>query len=183
MNTRENSYTQTRAIRANITGSIAAGDWQPGDRLPTERVLAAEYGIARNTVRALLHELEREGAIVRHVGKGSFVADKGGTGKSLSAPSIADASPSDFDVMRKCLERGEAARSWREFEQWDAAFHEALAKATKNHAVIDILKSINIIRDAPAWGALKKKSLTDARRKIFECQHRAIFSALEKRES
>jgi DNA-binding FadR family transcriptional regulator len=166
MNTRENSYTQTRAIRANITGSIAAGDWQPGDRLPTERVLAAEYGIARNTVRALLHELEREGAIVRHVGKGSFVADKGGTGKSLSAPSIAD-----------------AARSWREFEQWDAAFHEALAKATKNHAVIDILKSINIIRDAPAWGALKKKSLTDAWRKTFECQHRAIFSALEKRES
>ena len=207
MNTRENSYTQTRAIRAFITGRIAAGDWLPGERLPTERALAEEYGIARNTVRGLLHELEREGLIVRHVGKGSFVADKAGGRKLPSAPSIADASPSDimevrlltepgiaelavlratqsdFDDMRKCLERGEAARSWREFEQWDAAFHEALAKATNNNAVIDILKSINIIRDAPAWGALKKKSLTEARRKIYERQHRAIFSALEKRES
>jgi DNA-binding FadR family transcriptional regulator len=207
MNIREKSHTQTRAIRAFITERISAGDWAPGDSLPTERALSAEYGIARNTVRALLHELEREGVIVRHIGKGTYVADKRGNAKGMAASGISDASPSDimevrlltepgigelavlratqadFGELQKCLERSEAARSWREFERWDAAFHEALALATKNHAVIDILKSINAARDEATWGVLKKKSLTAARRKIYQRQHRAILAALRKRES
>ena len=81
------------------------------------------------------------------------------------------------------MERCEAARSWREFERWDAAFHEALARATKNEAVIDILKSINFSHDEAAWGALKKKSLTEARRRIYQRQHRSILIALNRRES
>lgn len=88
-----------------------------------------------------------------------------------------------LDNLQNCIERAEAVRSWREFEQWDAAFHEALAEATQNRAVIDMLKSINALRDHAAWGVLKKKSLTAARRKIYERQHRAILMALTKRES
>ena len=158
MNIREKSYAQTRALRAFVSGNISTGKWAPGDRLPTERALSAEYGIARNTVRALLHEIEREGVIVRHVGKGTFVADKGKLLKNQIASGIVNASPSDimevrlltepgiaelavlratqsdFDELQNCVERSEAARSWREFERWDAAFHEALARATKNEA-------------------------------------------------
>jgi DNA-binding FadR family transcriptional regulator len=207
MNMWEKSYAQTRALRAFITGNISAGDWLPGDRLPTERALSTAYDIARNTVRAVLHEMEREGVIVRHVGKGTFVADGRDARQNQTMSGIADSSPSDimevrllaepgigelavlratqsdFDALQKCLERGEAARSWREFERWDAAFHEALARATKNHAVIDILKLINASRDEAAWGALKKRSLTAPQRKIYERQHRAILNALRKRES
>ena len=207
MNIREKSHAQTHAIRALIAERISAGDWAPGDRLPTERAFSAEYGIARNTVRALLHELERGGVIVRHIGKGTYVADKCDGAKEIAAAGISDASPSDimevrlltepgfgelavlrasqsdFDELQKCLERSEAARSWREFERWDAAFHEALALATKNHAVVKIIKSINAARDEAAWGVLKKKSLTAARRKIYQRQHRAILAALRKRES
>ena len=207
MNARERSHAQTRAIRALIGDRISSGDWLPGDRLPTERALAAEYKIARNTVRSVLQEMELDGDIVRHVGRGTYVADKGEKPSAMPSSGIADASPSeimevrlltepgiaelavlratqsDFDYLQKCVERGEAARSWREFERWDAEFHEALAKATKNSAVIDILRSINRVRDHAAWGVLKKKSLTEARRKIYQRQHRAILTALTRRES
>jgi len=93
------------------------------------------------------------------------------------------ATQSDLDHIEKCIKRGEAARSWREFERWDAKFHEALAQATKNRAVIDILQSINSIRDQTTWSNLKKKSLTPANRKTYERQHRTILGTLRKRDA
>ncbi|MDA0229394.1 MAG: FadR/GntR family transcriptional regulator [Proteobacteria bacterium] len=207
MNKRERSHELSGAVRASITDRIASGELAPGDRVPTERALSEKYEIARNTVRTVLRQLERDGLIVRHVGSGTFVADREGQGRVAPATGIGDASPSDImevrllvepgmgelavlratqsdlDTLQKCLERGEAARSWREFERWDAEFHEALALTTKNRAVIDILSSINRLRSLSAWGELKKKSLTPARRTIYERQHRAILTALSKRDS
>ena len=63
-------YQLAEAIEARI----AAGEWQPGDRLPAERDLAAQAGISRMTARQALTWLARRGAIeVRH-GIGTFVA-------------------------------------------------------------------------------------------------------------
>lgn len=47
-------------------------------RLPAERQLAEELGIGRSTVRRALAILERDGLIVRHVGRGTFLAGGGG---------------------------------------------------------------------------------------------------------
>lgn len=47
-------------------------------RLPAERQLALELGVGRNTVRRALAILERDGQVVRHVGRGTFVAGGGG---------------------------------------------------------------------------------------------------------
>lgn len=206
MNVRERSTRQSQAIRSYIDEQIASGSWRPGDRLPTERVLSERYKIARNTVRGVLRGLEREGLIVRHVGRGTIVAGGDTSEDAPVLPTVDDASPSDImevrllvepglgelavlratqadlDHLRSCIERSEAARSWRDFERWDAAFHEALAQATKNRAVIDILRSINVIRDQPAWAALKKQSLTRARRTTYERQHRIVLEALTKRD-
>jgi DNA-binding FadR family transcriptional regulator len=210
MNKRARSQELSGAVRASITDGIASGELAPGDRVPTERALSEKYEIARNTVRTVLRQLERDGLIVRQVGSGTFVADPAGQGRAgpgTGIGGIGDASPSDImevrllvepgmgelavlratqsdlDTLQKCLDRGEAARSWREFERWDAEFHEALALTTKNRAVIDILNSINRLRSLSSWGELKKKSLTPARRKIYERQHRAILTALTKRDS
>lgn len=57
-----------------IEAQIAAGDLQPGDRLPSERDLAAQAGISRMTARQALTYLVERGAVeVRH-GIGTFVA-------------------------------------------------------------------------------------------------------------
>jgi GntR family histidine utilization transcriptional repressor len=62
-------------IKASIRARIAAGGWQPGVRLPSERELVQEFGCARMTVHRALRELETEGLIERRQGSGSYVAE------------------------------------------------------------------------------------------------------------
>lgn len=61
-------------IQSLITGRIADGAWKPGDLLPTEHELAAEYGVSQGTVRKALIALEGEKLIVRRQGVGTYVA-------------------------------------------------------------------------------------------------------------
>lgn len=51
------------------------GVLNPGDRLPPENALAAEYDISRMTARRATDALVTEGLLVRQPGKGTFVAD------------------------------------------------------------------------------------------------------------
>lgn len=46
-----------------------------GDVLPSERQLAAEFGVARMTLRRAVEELVREGYLVRRIGSGTYVAE------------------------------------------------------------------------------------------------------------
>jgi GntR family transcriptional regulator len=48
--------------------------WVPGDQIPGEQDLGETYGISRTVIRQALRELELEGIITRHKGKGTFVA-------------------------------------------------------------------------------------------------------------
>lgn len=50
-------------IRAQIAGAISTGELGPGDRLPTVRGLAADLGIAVNTVVRAYAELESSGLV------------------------------------------------------------------------------------------------------------------------
>ncbi len=58
-------------IQGLITKRIADGAWKPGDLLPTEHELAAEYGVSQGTVRKALIALEGEKLIVRRQGVGT----------------------------------------------------------------------------------------------------------------
>jgi GntR family transcriptional regulator len=62
-------------IMEQVRRRIAVGDWQPGDELPSIRVLAASVQVSVITVKRAYLELERSGIIVTRQGKGSFVAD------------------------------------------------------------------------------------------------------------
>jgi GntR family transcriptional regulator len=57
-----------------IRQNVREGRLSPGDPLPSESEFCEHYGISRSTVRAALAELEEEGLVVRHQGKGSFVS-------------------------------------------------------------------------------------------------------------
>ena len=58
-----------------LKGKIKAGEWMPGDQLPSEPDLCEEYGISRTVVRQALQAIELEGLIIRRKGKGTFVAE------------------------------------------------------------------------------------------------------------
>ena len=60
-------------VYLDLRGALDAGEWRPGDRLPTERDLAARYGCSLITIRRALGELVREGRLERTRGRGTFV--------------------------------------------------------------------------------------------------------------
>ena len=52
---------------------VRAGTLRPGDRLPPERKLVAEFGISRTAVREALRTLAARGLVESHVGRGTYV--------------------------------------------------------------------------------------------------------------
>lgn len=82
-------------IRSHIAGAIVHGDMAPGSRLPPARDLAADVGVAVNTVIRAYHELADAGLIVSRRRHGTVVADR----VDASAPSEVQAAATRL-VMR-----------------------------------------------------------------------------------
>ena len=61
-------------IVSQIKAQILSGKLKEGDALPSLRTLARGLRVSVITTKRAYEELEREGFIVSHTGKGSFVA-------------------------------------------------------------------------------------------------------------
>ncbi|UEM07418.1 FCD domain-containing protein (plasmid) [Skermanella rosea] len=219
-NIRTRAATGASALVQLIESNIAEGVWSAGFKLPAERDLEKQFGVSRNTLRKSLKLLQDKGSIIRHVGRGSFVAPPPssagtGTGTSSGEPAAADslvrrihgASPAeimevrlviepaavelaavranaeDFQRIRECLARSEAAPDIGDFEHWDGQLHVSIVIASKNSLLIDLYRTMNETRNQPEWLRLKRRSLTPERRGIYQDQHRRIVAALTDRDA
>lgn len=203
---RAQSRTGAQRIRDFITGAAADGTLAPGARLPTERELAKRFAVPRNAVRKTLAQLEAEGSITRHVGRGTFLALRaeagapGFDGVAHTSPAelmearlriepalaeliVTNATPADFERMEMCLEKAERATTLDEFELWDAALHQAIATATHNRFVIRVLDMVTAVRQQAEWGKLKDRIVTPERRIKYQEEHRDIVRALRERDA
>jgi GntR family transcriptional regulator len=61
-------------IKSLILQSLHAGEWKPGEPIPSEIELAARFRVSQGTVRKAIDELAAETRVVRRQGKGTFVA-------------------------------------------------------------------------------------------------------------
>ncbi len=61
-------------IKILLTQSLVAGEWKPGESIPSEMDLAQRYQVSQGTVRKAIDELAAEHIVVRRQGKGTFVA-------------------------------------------------------------------------------------------------------------
>ena len=61
-------------IKELITQSLIAGEWKPGESIPSEMELAARFGVSQGTVRKAIDALAMENIVVRRQGKGTYVA-------------------------------------------------------------------------------------------------------------
>ncbi|MBK9440191.1 MAG: GntR family transcriptional regulator [Comamonadaceae bacterium] len=60
-------------IKRLILNSLRAGEWKPGEGIPSEMDLATRYRVSQGTVRKAIDELAAENLLLRRQGKGTFV--------------------------------------------------------------------------------------------------------------
>jgi GntR family transcriptional regulator len=97
----------SRRIADTLREKIESGEFAAGDRLPSERELAATYQTARNTAREALSILQTEGLAMAQHGKGVFVRDRkplmrlGSDRYSKRARDESGLSPFRIEVMKQ----------------------------------------------------------------------------------
>ncbi|HKM63363.1 MAG TPA: GntR family transcriptional regulator, partial [Acidisphaera sp.] len=64
-------YAQVKSL---LIQRIGSGAWKPGEMLPNEFALAAEYNVSQGTVRKALLAMEADRLIVRRQGRGTYVS-------------------------------------------------------------------------------------------------------------
>lgn len=118
-----------------IHNYIHVNKLQPGDKIPSERVLAEQLKASRNSVREALRVLENEGLIRVETGKGAFVSDhsspdpiyfklfKGNYFELLEIKAIFD-----HEVIRKLIEKITSAQ----LKELDEILSLVEAKAAEN---------------------------------------------------
>ncbi|MFI8513948.1 GntR family transcriptional regulator [Streptomyces sp. NPDC085460] len=65
----------SRRIAEDLRTAIESGQLAPGDKLPSERTLAEQYGAARNTAREAIRLLAEQGLVTAKHGRGVFVRE------------------------------------------------------------------------------------------------------------
>jgi GntR family uxuAB operon transcriptional repressor len=191
---------------------IEAEGLEPGDRLPPERDLALKLGLPRTALRRMLASLEKDGRLIRHVGRGTFIAGSGVSSTALRRPpgSTIDAlrtypaevfearlimepkiaalaalraTRQEIDEMQKSIDRGSAAETLVEFEKWDAVFHRIIVESARNGLLASLYEGIHVVRAGNLWGKMKEQSLTPERMKAYIAKHQAILDAIKDRDS
>lgn len=193
-------------VATRLREFIREGGYSPGDRLPAERELIGELELSRSALRKGLDALEREGAIWRHVGKGTFVSSgepgvPGGSllelGRQLTPfrmmrariciePAIAreaamNASGEAMTRMRLAMERAAAAATWAEYESQDDKFHRCIAEGADNVFLLALFDQLNQVRRTVAWGSVTRETVRPAPDHSSFAEHEAIADAILKR--
>ena len=197
-------------IVEQIENAAGAGQLKPGDKLPTERELAALFRVSRTCVREAIRALELRGLLEvrRGVKGGQFIrsADSRALATGLlmlfrSHPMV----PADFAEARVMIEpevariaairatnadlqelgsivdsRARLAARSEEAQTLDIAFHRLVAQATKNSVQILV---VNMLMDLEANVIRSRLLLGDDEAMKIATAHRRILSALAARDA
>jgi GntR family transcriptional regulator len=63
-----------REVKHQLMESLRGGEWKAGDMIPAEKRLCERYGVSVGTLRKAVDELTAENILIRHQGRGTFVA-------------------------------------------------------------------------------------------------------------
>lgn len=112
---------------------LARQELRPGDRLPTERELASDFEVGRNSVREAIRELEFLGVVESRHGDGTYVTEADtsrliGPFRSIVAMTSATASIEEIFQFRMAIEPEAAALA---AENLDADSQQLLERALR----------------------------------------------------
>jgi DNA-binding FadR family transcriptional regulator len=158
------SRARTQMVANRIRHQILSGTWADGHLLPSERDLAHQFGIARNTLRRILRQLEAEGLVEGEPGRGTVVrlsplGDQMSRADSLSAtvqagqadlmemrallePLVAElaagcATPEEISALEAAHRNLLEAKEPAAFERWSAELHHAVWRVSGNAALLE----------------------------------------------
>ena len=63
-----------RQIKSLILQALEAGEWRPGQVIPSEQELAVRFSVSQGTVRKAIDEMAADNLLIRKQGKGTYVA-------------------------------------------------------------------------------------------------------------
>lgn len=154
---------------------LSENRFELNSRLPSERVLSTELGLSRTLLRKALADLESEGQIWRHVGRGTFVGSRPietasdvayvssrtsprelMEARMLIEPGLVrlaaiHATESDVRSIQHCIHKTKTAPDWRIYETWDNNLHRAFALAAHNTPLISLFDTLNMVRRSVVW--------------------------------
>lgn len=114
---RDQGRLGSRELAEQIRREIRSGALAPGERLRSYRDLASAYGIAVNTVRDAVRQLEQERLVdIRH-GSGAYVAEVDQQAQGVDLQGVRD----ELEGARTELQRAIAALSAADARLADAA--------------------------------------------------------------
>lgn len=160
--------TKEALLENCLLDKIASDNLLVGDRLPSERQMAADYNVSRNTLRSALRRLETKGVISSRRGSGYYLATSDPQTCHYSAPddsferimarleaaylflpgviSIAVDQITDGQLLKleQCtiaLSRSIFDQNITEFKQQARIFFEIIASCTNNPIIIEMLSA------------------------------------------
>jgi GntR family transcriptional repressor for pyruvate dehydrogenase complex len=178
-----NSLPLYEQVVGQIETRIVEGRLKTGDRLPAERELSENFGVSRTVIREAVKSLQEKGLVEIRPGVGTFVHDgtneiiRQSLGRmvlidqiqglanlmqvrEILEPEIAAiaaerATQENIDAMQAAITRmDEWMNDVETFITADHEFHLALARATQNNLIVNLIDSI-------------VDSLSEQRRQIF----------------
>ncbi|PXA80039.1 GntR family transcriptional regulator [Caulobacter sp. D4A] len=194
-----------RKIADTVADAIEAGQYKLGDRLPTERELAEQFGVSRPTLREAMIALEMLGMIEARHGLGIYVtgdvrpvapqlAERDteigafeliearrlfeGEAAALAATSITEEQIAQLESLLDRMHEEEEIRG----EDADREFHLVIAGATGNGAIIATIENLWDWRNR---SPLARNILARARGMGLEpriAEHRRVVDALKARD-
>jgi GntR family uxuAB operon transcriptional repressor len=195
-------------LAAQIFALITAGEFKPGERLPSERALAERFDVSRTSVREAIIALELQGAVEVRGGSGIYVSLA--PVPTAKAPSfMPESGPGPFELLRaRCLIEAEIASlaaetrkdsdldrifaalsDMREHmkdkvanEAADRLFHLRIAESTGNSVLLQMVTAMWDHAKGPVWAKIDEHFHTTALRLASQEDHQRVFTALLNRD-
>lgn len=193
-------------VAGHLRDRIETGEWEATGRLPPERALADEFGIARNTIRRAVSLLEVDGIVSRQVGRGTYLTKPNSDSFAGVIERIKGTSPADLMEVRLLLEPAAAAAAataasdaqldeikqahgnacqaedMPAFEDWDAVFHQRIFDCTRNELLKETHNLLRLLRNQSLWFDMKKRAFSEERMRHYCSEHAALLDALLRRD-
>lgn len=103
-------------VRDMLFKRIESGAWKASEPIPSEALLAREWGVSLGTVRKALSHLEKERLLIRRQGRGTFVVDQTSGEMAVRFSNLRDLEGARIlgDVLQSTVTRGSPGAEERE---------------------------------------------------------------------